>query len=378
MLLVAAPIVGAEEKAALCEVIDSGWLTMGDRVRNFEQAFAKAHGAEDSIAVNSCTAALHLILQALGIGPGDEVLVPALTFVATSNCVLYVGATPVFVDIESTDVPLMSLQDAEARCTARTKAIILVHFGGYLADRSAWQDFARRKGLMLVEDAAHAPGLREAGTFGEAAAFSFYGNKNMTTAEGGAILARDPGLLEAMRQARGHGMTSGTHQRLNSRTPHYDVTMLGFNYRMDELRAAIGLVQLQSLARWNEARRHLVDRYRRLIAERCPAVKVPFTAPRISTHHLMAVLLPAGLERQDVIDHLRKRGIQTTIHYGPVHQLTLYRQLCPGVRLPRTEDFAQRELTLPLHPGMDDGDVDMVVAALADAVVAEIAVGAVA
>ncbi len=378
MLLVAAPIVGTQEKAALSEVIDSGWLTMGDRVRSFEQAFAKAHGAQDSVAVNSCTAALHLILQALGIGPGDEVLVPALTFVATSNCVLYVGATPVFVDIESTDVPLMSLQEAEARCTARTKAIILVHFGGYLADRAAWQPLARRKGLMLIEDAAHAPGLKEAGTFGEAAAFSFYGNKNMTTAEGGAIIARDPALLETMRQARGHGMTSGTHQRLNSRTPHYDVTMLGFNYRMDELRAAIGLVQLNSLASWNEARRHLVDQYRRLIAERCPAVKVPFAAPRTSSHHLMAVLLPTGLARQDVIDHLRTRGIQTTIHYGPVHQLTLYRQLCPGVHLPRTEDFAQRELTLPLHPAMDADDVEMVVAALADAVVGDVAVGAVA
>src|SRR5439155_7160297 len=233
MLLVSEPILGMEEKAALEAVIDSGWITMGDRVREFEQAFARLHGAEDSIAVCSCTAALQPILHARDIGTGDEVLVPSLTFVATADSVLYVGARPVFVDIESTAVPLMSLEEAEAKCTARTKAVILVHFGGYLADRDAWQAFAARKGLLLIEDAAHAPGLPAAGTFGEAAAFSFYGNKNMTTAEGGAIIARSSSLRETIRRARSHGMTSGTRQRLDSRSPDYDVTTLGFNYRMD-------------------------------------------------------------------------------------------------------------------------------------------------
>lgn len=378
MLLVAEPILGPEEKAVLSEVIDSGWLTMGDRVRAFEQAFAEVHGAEDSVAVNSCTAALHLILHALGVGPGDEVLVPALTFVATANCVVYVGATPIFVDIESADVPLMSLAEAEARCTARTKAVILVHFAGYLADREAWRDFARRKGLLLIEDAAHAPGLRQVGTFGEAAAFSFYGNKNMTTAEGGAIIARDPALLETIRQARGHGMTSGTRQRLNARTPTYDVTMLGFNYRMDEMRAAIGLVQLRKLPGWNEVRGRLVAHYRQLITEHCPSVTVPFLQQRPSTFHIMPVVLPVGAARQEVIDHLRENGIQTTIHYPPVHLMTLYRELCPDVRMARTEDFALRELTLPLHPRMGVETVERVVSTLARAVQAETVVRAVA
>lgn len=368
MLLVAEPIVGLEEKAALLAVIDSGWLTMGDRVRAFEHAFAKAHEAEDSVAVNSCTAALHLIMHALGIRPGDEVLVPSLTFVATANCVKYVGATPVFVDIESSDVPLMSLTDAEARCTPRTKAIILMHFAGYLADRDIWQAFARRRGLLLIEDAAHAPGLKEVGTYGAAAAFSFYGNKNMTTAEGGAVIARDPSLLAEIRQARGHGMTSGTRQRLDSRTPTYDVTMLGFNYRMDELRAAIGLVQLENLVRWNDIRRNLMAQYRRLIAEYCPSVAVPFTQPRISTCHLMPALLPRHVMRQDVIDQLRENDIQTTIHYPPLHLMSFYREIYPTVHLPQTENFAQRELTLPLHPRMDSENVEAVVSALASAV----------
>ncbi|WP_310415563.1 DegT/DnrJ/EryC1/StrS aminotransferase family protein [Mycoplana sp. BE70] len=378
MLLVSAPIVGAEEKAVLSEVIDSEWLTMGDRVRAFEEAFATMHGAEDAVAVSSCTAALHLILQALGVTCGDEVLVPSLTFVATANAVRYVGADPVFVDIESMDVPLISLAEAEARCTPRTKAVILVHFAGYLPDREAWRAFARRRGLLLIEDAAHAPGLKEAGTFGDAAAFSFYGNKNMTTAEGGAVLTRDGAVREAIRQARAHGMTSTTHQRLNSRTPHYDVTMLGFNYRMDELRAAIGLVQLKQLQNWNGIRLGLTLIYRRLMALDCPSVQIPFSGSSLSACHIMPVLLPSFVNRQDVIDHLRANGIQTTIHYPPVHLLSLYRQLYPNLHLPQTEAFAERELTLPLHPRISTSMLEMIVARLAEVVHSRANTGAVA
>jgi len=378
MLLVSEPVLGVDEQAALAAVIESGWVTMGDRVREFEQAFARLHEAEDSIAVSSCTAALHLILHALGIGPGDEVLVPSLTFVATANSVLYVGARPVFVDIESPEVPLMSLDEAEAKCTARTKAVILVHFGGYLAHRDAWQSFARSKGLLLIEDAAHAPGLPAAGTFGEAAAFSFYGNKNMTTAEGGAIIARSHSLRETIRRARSHGMTSGTRQRLDSRSPDYDVTMLGFNYRMDELRAAVGLVQLKRLPEWNDIRRSLSLRYRQLIARHCPSVMVPFADPWPSAHHLMPVVLPTAISRQAVIDRLRKRGIQTTVHYPPVHRLTFYQNLYPDVHLPRTDEFSRRELTLPLHPRMTPETVDLVVNSLAAALGAELPAEAIA
>ncbi|MFB9270010.1 DegT/DnrJ/EryC1/StrS family aminotransferase [Bradyrhizobium erythrophlei] len=378
MLLVSEPVLGEDEKAALSAVIESGWVTMGDRVRDFEQAFARMHEAEDSVAVGSCTAALHLILHALGIGPGDEVLVPSLTFVATANSVLYVGARPVFVDIGSAEVPLMSLDDAEAKCTSRTKAVILVHFAGYLAHRDAWQSFARRKGLLLIEDAAHAPGMPDVGTYGEAAAFSFYGNKNMTTAEGGAIIARSRTLRETIRSARAHGMTSGTRQRLTNRRPDYDVTILGFNYRMDELRAALGLAQLKKLPQWNDTRRRLSTSYRQLFAEQCPSVMVPFEAPWPSAHHIMPVVLPPGTIRQRVIDRLRKRGIQTTVHYPPVHRLTFYRDLYPETTLSRTEDFARHELTLPLHPGMTTSDVERVVTALAAALAADYPVGAVA
>jgi len=371
MLLVAQPELGAAEKRALCETIDSGWVTMGPRVRAFEEAFAARHGAADAVAVGSCTAALHLILAALGVGRGDEVLVPSLTFVATANSVLYVGATPIFVDIEALDRPLLSLAGAEAKVTTRTRAVILVHFAGRLADRAAWREFADRHGLYLVEDAAHSIGIDEVGSYGEAAAFSFYGNKNMTTAEGGMVLARSPEVLERVRRMRGHGMTSGTFERVSAREAGYDVTMLGYNYRMDELRAAIGIVQLKQLAEWNERRRDLRAAYVSELARACPATLIPFNDDGPSAHHIMPVVLPPGVSRPAVAAFLRDAGVQTTVHYPAVHQLSYYRDRLSEVRLPVTEAFCERELTLPLHPRMTQAQVADVVEVLAGAIRAQ-------
>ena len=367
MLLVAEPGLGQDEKAALAEVIDSGWITMGSRVQAFEQAFATLHQVSDAVAVSSCTGGLHLVMQALGIGPGDEVLVPALTFVATSNSVLYAGATPVFVDIESLDVPIMSCADAAAKCTPKTKAVVVVHYAGYLADREEWRSFADQRGLFLIEDSAHAVGAGRKSIFGDAAVFSFFGNKNMTTAEGGMVVALDQGVLDRVRQARGHGMTSSTLQRLNGRMVTYDVTMLGYNYRMDELRAAIGLLQLQKLCAWNEKRRQLTETYRVLLAEHCPDLAVPFSQPRPSTYHILPVVLPRDVDRQVVVDRLRDDRIQTTNHYPPIHWFSMYRDRFPFVCLPLTEEFALRELTLPLHPKLETGQVEYVARSLARA-----------
>jgi dTDP-4-amino-4,6-dideoxygalactose transaminase len=369
MLLVSEPILGCEEEATLAEVIRSGWITMGQRVRSFEEAFALAHAKPDAVAVNSCTAALHLILAALGIGPGDEVLVPSLTFVATPNSVVYTGAEPVFVDIEGLDTPFLSLADAASKCTTRTKAVIVVHFAGYLVNSEVWRQFAIERGLHLIEDAAHAAGVRDAGSIGQAAAFSFYGNKNMTTAEGGAVTASDPEILEKVRQMRQHGMTARTYQRLSSRQAGYDVTMLGFNYRMDELRAALGLVQLQRLAEWNAKRKALTRHYLELLHERCPGVLVPFRKLQdtSSSNHIMPTILPQNADRQNVVDELRERGIQTTVHYPPAHSFSFYREHYPTAALPLTEEFSRRELTIPLHPKLELEHVQEVVEALAAA-----------
>jgi dTDP-4-amino-4,6-dideoxygalactose transaminase len=346
-----------EEKIALAEVIDSGWITMGERVRAFEQAFALEHGAADAVAVTSCTAGLHLIMDAFGIGPGDEVLVPSLTFVATVNSILYAGARPVLVDIQSLEEPIISLADAARKVTSRTKAVVVMHYAGYLADAEAWTDFARSRGLLLIEDSAHAVGATRGPVYGDAAAFSFFGNKNMTTAEGGMVIAQEPDIVARIKQARGHGMTTGTTQRLRDGSIGYDVTMLGFNYRMDELRAAIGLVQLRKLGGWVAKRKELTRLYRGFLAEYCPTVRVPFPDWKTSSYHILPAVLPRDVDPTQIARRLRERRLQSTNHYPPVHKFSWYEKAFPMMRLPQTEEFAARELTLPLHPGLDEADV---------------------
>ncbi len=365
MLLVSEPSLGEDEKAALVEVIDSNWITMGGRVQAFERAFAEEHATADAVAVNSCTAGLHLAVDALGIGRGDEVLVPSLSFVATANAVLYTGAKPVFVDIEALHSPLMSLCDAADKCTRNTKAVMVMHYGGELADAAAWRRFADSRGLALIEDSAHAVGRARGPIFGDLAAFSFYGNKNMTTGEGGMVTSHDERLLARVRQARGHGLTSSTLQRLIARATTYDVTLLGYNYRMTELNAALGLVQLAKLASWNEKRRALARVYEEELREHCPTVVLPFSGNRLSCHHILPVLLPAPDMRDAVMEQLRQAGVQTTFHYPPIHLLSLYQDRFPGLSLPKTEEFADRELTLPLHPKMEEAQVRHVVRLLA-------------
>lgn len=361
MLLVSEPVLGEEEKAALCAVIDSNWITMGSRVQAFERAFAAEHGMSDGVAVSSCTAGLHLALAALGIGPGDEVLVPSLSFVATANAVVYCGARPVFVDIDSPQVPLMSIHSARTRCSARTRAVIVMHYAGALADPRDWREFAQERGLHLLEDSAHAVGAARSAIFGDVAVFSFFGNKNMTTAEGGMILSANEELLARVRTARAHGMTTSTVQRLNGQGV-YDVTCLGFNYRMTELNAALGLVQLGKLAEWNARRKALSELYRERLDG--SAVTVPFRRERLSSHHIQPVLLPEPGQRDQVMAALRAVGIQTSFHYPPIHRLTWYRDTFGEVSLPQTQSFAARELTLPLHPKMTQEHVERVVSAL--------------
>jgi dTDP-4-amino-4,6-dideoxygalactose transaminase len=358
------PTVGEEEKAALCEVIESGWLSMGEKVQAFESAFAAFHDQKSAVALSSCTSALHLILRALNIGPGDEVLVPAVTFVATVNAVLYVGATPVFIDIEGLERPLLSLDEAAARCTSRTKAAIVMHYAGYTVDMKPWRDLCDSRGIGLIEDAAHAPGLPGVGKLSDASAFSFFSNKNMTTAEGGMVLSPDEDTLSIIRRLRGHGMTSDTLVRHRGHANSYDVTTLGFNYRMDELRASLGLVQLRHLPDWNKKRNALTQSYRRKLVCEVPSVKVPFEETHVATAHLMPVLLPVNCQRDIVMNALRRSGIQSSIHYPPVHLFSYYRKLYPSVVLPKSEEFCRRELSLPLHPALEEADVERVVTCL--------------
>lgn len=354
------PALGEEEILALRAVIDSGWITMGEQVRRLEESFAQAHGIPEAIAVGSGTAALHLGLAALGIGPGDEVLVPSLSFVASVNAILYVGARPVLVDIESPSRPHLSLSDAQSRLTPRTKAVLLVHYGGWLCPMDLWRGFADGQGLFIVEDAAHAPGLPGVALQGDTAAFSFYGNKNMTTAEGGMVTARDPEVAARLRRLRSHGMTTLTLDRFAGHAYSYDVTALGFNYRMDELRAAVGRVQLARLAERNARRAALLGRYRDRFTQGGQGIEIPFHPEADTVAHLCPALLPAGTDRERVMRGLRESGIHSSIHYPPIHRFSFHAERLGTQRLPHTEGFAARELSLPLHPGLGPRDVDRV------------------
>ena len=368
LIELSAPCLGEPEKRALCAVIDDGWLTMGDRVRSFEKVFAEMHGVDDAIAVHSATAALQLSLQAFDIGPGAEVLVPSLTFVATTNTILHCGATPVFVDIEGIDCPHIALEDAREKLTPRTRAVMLMHYGGYMMDVERWREFTDRHGLLLFEDAAHTAGMTGTGTFSEAASYSFFTNKNMTTAEGGMMVVRDEKRRQRARVLRAHGMTTSTLDRARGRAVGYDVVDCGHNYRMDELRAALGLVQIERLLGWNETRRTLAAHYRKTLERVLPAaVKVPFQADHRTSAHIMPVLLPSGANRHQVMERMRAQGVQSSMHYPPIHQFEYYRNKFPGVALPNTEHYCERELTIPLHPHLSAADVERVVASLRDA-----------
>jgi dTDP-4-amino-4,6-dideoxygalactose transaminase len=362
-----APVLGEPEKLALAEVIDDGWLTMGERVRRFEQAFAALHGVEDAVAVNSATAALQVGLAAFDIGPGDEVLLPSMTFVATANVVVHAGATPVFVDIESADRPHMSVEDARARITPRTRAVMVMHYGGYPVDLPRWRALADEFGLLLFEDAAHAAGLTGVGTLSDAAAFSFFTNKNMTTAEGGMVVVRDEERRARARLLRSHGMTTSTLARDRGRAVGYDVVECGHNFRMDELRAAVGLVQIERLPDWNDSRRRLSDEYRARLSNELPQIVVPFDGAHRSTAHIMPVLLPQTVDRAAVMARMRAARVQTSMHYPPVHQFDYYLRTLGPRSLPNTEGFSRRELTLPLHPRLTSSDVERVVETLRDA-----------
>jgi dTDP-4-amino-4,6-dideoxygalactose transaminase len=367
------------EEAAVLEVVRSRWLTMGAVTQQFEQEFADYVRSRHAIAVTNATAALHLACVAAGLGAGDEVILPSLTFVATANAVRYVGATPVFADIEGEHSLNISPRAIQSCLSPRTRAILVVHYGGYPCDMPAILSIAEEHGLILMEDAAHAVGSAlsgtRLGTWGDMGCFSFFSNKNMTTGEGGMLVTDDDRLAEKLRILRSHGMTSLTWDRHKGHACSYDVVELGYNYRIDEVRSALGRAQLRKLEHNNELRRQRTKLYHELLRELCPSVGLPFQAhPGNSACHLLPVLLPQGTPRQAVMEQMRARGVQTSIHYPPIHQFRAFRELTDSTRydLGITENVAARQVTLPLYPGMSEADVTCVVEALRDALASEL------
>ena len=356
--------LGPEEESAVLDVLRSGWLTMGGVTQAFEQEFAAFVGAKHAFAVTNATAALHLACMAVGLGEGDEVIVPSLTFVATANAVRYTGANVVFADIESEDWLCICPRSIEEKINERTRAIVVMHYAGFACDMPEILRVAKKYHLAVIEDAAHAVGAslggKPLGTWGDVGCYSFFGNKNMTTAEGGVLVTDDDRLADKVRILRSHGMTTLTWDRHQGHASTYDVVDLGYNYRIDEIRAALGREQLKKLPAGNVRREVLVERYREEFAERIPALGLPFSEKRgLSSQHIFPVLLPEGADRQSFREALKADGIQTSFHYPPVHHFRIYRQ--EGEELWMTENAARRQVTLPLFTGMTDAQQNLVI-----------------
>jgi dTDP-4-amino-4,6-dideoxygalactose transaminase len=365
--------VPEEDVQAVLECLDSGWLTMGPRTNAFEQGLAEYVGTPNAITVSSGTAALHLALLAAGIGEGDEVIAPAFTFVASASAARFVGAVPVLCDVKSAYDFNIDPADVERRITPRTRAVVAVHFCGYPADVLALRELCDERGLILIEDCAQAIGARiddegrQVGTVGELGAFSFFSKKQLCVGEGGMVSTADEDFAARVRLFRSHAMTSSTWDRHRGHDPAYDVVDIGFNYRLDEPRAAFGLSRLGRLAENIDARRAVVRAYRERLAD-VPGIELAFDDQAVerSSHFAFPVLLADRETRDRFRDELKDNRIQTT-WYPALHTFTEYQSFAPAEGLPGALEAAERHCALPLSSVMSEDEVDVVVDAVRSA-----------
>lgn len=363
-----------EEIRAVVEVLRSDWLTTGPAVDCFERALADYVGIDCAVAVANGTAALHAAMFALGIGPGDEVIVPAMTFAATANCVVYQGARPVFADVQA-DTLLLDPAGVERQITPRTRAIIGVDYAGQPCDWPALRDIARRGGLALVADASHSLGAEteagRAGSFADLSTFSFHPVKPITTGEGGAVVTADAELARRMRQFRNHGIAQDHRQRSAAGTWRYEMAELGYNYRLSDIHCALGLVQLRRLDEMIARRRRLARSYDDALRD-LSGVRPLAARPGVRHgYHLYVVRIDRdrlGVDRDEMFAALRRQGIAANVHYMPVHLHPFYRERYgtgPG-DCPVAEAAWAEILTLPLFAAMSDAEADRVIAAVSD------------
>ncbi|WP_161966033.1 DegT/DnrJ/EryC1/StrS family aminotransferase [Steroidobacter cummioxidans] len=359
---------GVEEADAAQRVIASKWLSMGPEVAAFEREFAEMQSARHAYAVANATAALHLAMHAIDIGPGDEVIQPAINFIASANMTLLAGATPVFADICSLAEPTLDPAHVERLITPRTKAIVPMHYGGNLARMSELVELCKRHGLALIEDSCHAVGAAYhdaqgraphgvmAGSIGDLGTFSFYANKNLACGEGGMLVTNRDDLGDRIQMLRSHGMTRSSWERHQSRAG-YDIARPGFNYRLDELHAAIGRAQLGKLLAGNQRRRDLLARYREGLQGAERWIMVFAEQIEHSSGHLMVVVADSTEMRAKAVETLRESGIQTSMHYPSILEFSGFRDRF-RTPLELTQEFSNRAITLPLHPGLRTEHVD--------------------
>jgi dTDP-4-amino-4,6-dideoxygalactose transaminase len=361
--------IGEEEIAAVAETYRSGWLSMGPRTQELEEKFAGYVGTNHAVAVSNGTAALHLAAAAAGLGPGDEVIVPSLTFVATVSTIRQTGATPVFADIAGLDRPWISAEAAQAGIGDRTKAIVNMTYGGHPSESSELAELASERGLVLLEDAAHglggSQGGRQLGTFGLAGAFSFFSNKNLPVGEGGMLVTDDDDLVARARLLRSHGMTTLTWDRHKGHAGGYDVVEPGFNYRIDEPRATLATARLARLDADNERRAAAAGLYRERLADRADLTLVePPSDGGVTANHLFTAVVAEGVDRDAIRERLSSEGVQSSVHYPPVHRFSAYDS---DAELPLTQAYAARALTLPLFPQITEEQIELVVRTLGEA-----------
>jgi len=367
------PFIGEKEIRAVVETLESGWITTGPKTACFEEAFARFIGVRHAIAVSSCTAALHLSLEAAGLREGDEVLVPTLTFAATAEVAAYFKAKPVLVDVDPLHFNL-SLEDAERKITPKTRVIMPVHFAGHPCRMDSILDLAAARGLTVIEDAAHAiPAKykgRNIGTWSPMTAFSFYATKTLTTGEGGMVTTDDDSFADRVSLMRLHGMSRDAWKRYTAEGSwRYEIWEAGYKYNFTDPQAALGLVQLSKCEEMWRRRVEIAQKYDRAVAS-LEAYDTPQVAPNVQhAWHLYVVLIePSALRihRDQVIEELRQRGIGTAVHFIPLH-LHPYYQRTWGYRpgeFPVAEDYFDRCISLPIYPGMTDEDVSHVIEVL--------------
>jgi dTDP-4-amino-4,6-dideoxygalactose transaminase len=359
--------VPEQDVEAVLDCLSSGWLTMGPRTKAFEEALAGYVGTPHAATVSSGTAALHLACLAAGIGPGDEVIVPAFTFVASASAPRYVGAEPVLCDVRSAQDFNIDPDDVVRRITSRTRAVIAVHFCGYPAEILALRKICDEHGLILIEDCAQAIGAhvdgvgRQVGTVGELGCFSFFSKKQLCVGEGGMVTTADQDMDARVRLFRSHAMTSSTWDRHRGHDPAYDVVDIGFNFRLDEPRAALGLSRLARLQESIVARRATVRAYRERLAG-VAGVELAFDEQAVerASHFAFPVLLRDRQTRDRFREELKANGIQTT-WYPALQSFTEYGRYAPTDGLPRTTEVADRHCALPLSSTMSESEVDTVV-----------------
>lgn len=371
----ALPEIGEEEIEAVVECLRSGWVTTGPKTKQFEKEFADYIGdGVEAISINSATAGLHLALEALGVEPGDEVIVPSLTFTATAEVIRYMGADPVFVDADPVTLNI-DVAAVKAAITPRTKVIMPVHYAGLACDMDPLLALAREHGLKVVEDAAHAFPTRYkerlVGTLqSDVTVFSFYANKTMTTGEGGMVVTRDPAIAARIKMMRIHGISRDAFDRFVSTTPawYYEVVAPGFKYNLTDIASALGIHQLRKIDRFLARRQQLAKRYFEALADLPLILPADAADGGVHSWHLYVVRLDAGakIERNDLIQKLSDLGIGTSVHYIPLHRQPYWRDtyaLTPE-QFPQAEAAYQSMVSLPLYTRMTDADQDRVIAAL--------------